>query len=67
MTLSGVEEALNILAPLYAALHKLEILAWGRMLAASASELAVGRGNSSAFYWRSETAFCNAPGHGILG
>jgi len=50
MTLSGVEEALNILAPLYTAPHKLEILAWGRMLAASASELAVGRGNSSAFY-----------------
>jgi hypothetical protein len=43
------------------------ILGRGRMLAARASELAVGWGNSSAFYWRFEQAFCNALGHGITG
>ncbi len=43
------------------------VLGRGRMLAARASELAVGWGNSSAFYWRFETAFANALGHGITG
>ncbi len=43
------------------------VLARGRVLAARASELAVGWGNGSAFYWRFETAFANALGHGITG
>jgi hypothetical protein len=43
------------------------ILGRGRMRAARASELAVGWGNRSAFYWRFEQAFCNALGHGITG
>jgi hypothetical protein len=43
------------------------VLGRGRMLAARASELAVGWGNSSAFSWRFETAFANALGHGITG
>ena len=43
------------------------VLGRGRVLAARASELAVGWGNSAAFYWRFETAFANALGHGITG
>jgi hypothetical protein len=43
------------------------VLGRGRVLAAKASELAVGWGNGSAFYWRFETAFANALGHGITG
>ena len=43
------------------------VLGRGRVLAARASELAVGWGNGSAFYWRFETAFANALGHGIVG
>ena len=43
------------------------VLGRGRVLAARASELAVGWGNGSAFYWRFEQAFCNALGHGITG
>jgi hypothetical protein len=43
------------------------VLARGRILAARASELAVGWGNGAAFHWRSETAFANALGHGITG
>jgi hypothetical protein len=43
------------------------VLGRGRVLAARASELAVGWGNGSAFYWRFETAFANALGHGITG
>jgi len=43
------------------------VLGRGRVLAVRASELAVGWGNGSAFYWRFETAFANALGHGITG
>jgi hypothetical protein len=43
------------------------VLGRGRVLAARASELAVGWGNSAAFSWRFETAFANALGHGITG
>src|SRR5712664_4898053 len=43
------------------------VLGRGRVLASRASELAVGWGNSAAFYWRFETAFANALGHGITG
>jgi hypothetical protein len=43
------------------------VLGRGRMLAVRASKLAVGWGNSSAFYWRFETGFANAKGLGILG
>src|SRR6266849_5538844 len=43
------------------------VLARGRVLAARASELAVGWGNSAAFYWRFDQAFCKALGHGITG
>jgi hypothetical protein len=43
------------------------VLARGRLLAAKASELAVGWGNRSAYSWRFETAFANALGHGISG
>jgi hypothetical protein len=43
------------------------VLGRGRILAARASELAVGWGNSSAFCWRFEQAFCDALGHGITG
>jgi len=44
-----------------------QVLGRGRVLAARASELAVEWGNGSAFYWRFETAFANALGHGITG
>jgi hypothetical protein len=43
------------------------VLGRGRVLAVRASELAVGWGNGPAFYWRFETAFANALGHGITG
>ena len=43
------------------------VLGRGRMLAAKASEFAVGWGNESAYHWRFEQAFCNALGHGITG
>jgi hypothetical protein len=43
------------------------VLGRGRILAAKTSELAVGWGNGSAFYWRFETGFANALGLGILG
>ncbi len=43
------------------------VLGRGRVLAARASELAVGWGNESAFYWRFEQAFCNALGLRVLG
>ena len=43
------------------------VLGRGRVLAVRASELAVGWGNGSAFYWRFETAFANALGRGITG
>ena len=43
------------------------VLGRGRVLAVRASELAVGWGNGAAFYWRFETAFANALGHGITG
>jgi hypothetical protein len=43
------------------------VIGRGRVLAAKASELAVGWGNLSAFSWQFEQAFCNALGHRILG
>ncbi len=43
------------------------VLGRGRMLAAKASEFAVGWGNESAYHWRFEQAFCNALGRGITG
>src|SRR6266571_3501050 len=43
------------------------VLGRGRMLAAKASEFAVGWGNESAYHWRFEPAFCNALGRGITG
>jgi len=43
------------------------VLARGRILAMKASEMAVGWGNDSAFYWRFETAYANALGRGITG
>ena len=43
------------------------VLGRGRVLAARASELAVGWGNGSAFYWRFEQAFCDALGFRIVG
>ena len=43
------------------------VLGRGRLLAARASELAVGWGNLSAFSWRFETAYCKALGLGITG
>src|SRR5712691_7860037 len=43
------------------------VMGRGRVLAVRASELAVGWGNSAAFYWRFETAFANALGRGITG
>jgi len=43
------------------------VLTRGRILAARASELAVGWGNLSAYSWRFERAFANALGHGITG
>ena len=43
------------------------VLGRGRVLASRASELAVGWGNSAAFYWRFETAFCNALGLRVVG
>src|SRR2546425_11437038 len=39
------------------------VLGRGRVLAARASELAVGWGNGSAFYWRFREAVCAALGH----
>jgi len=43
------------------------VLARGRILAMKASEMAVGWGNDSAFYWRFETAYANALGREITG
>jgi hypothetical protein len=43
------------------------VLGRGRILAVRASELAVGWGNRSAFYWRFEQAFWKALGLGITG
>src|SRR2546427_1483914 len=43
------------------------VLGRGRILATRASELAVGWGNSAAFRWRFERAFCNALGLGVTG
>ena len=63
------ETLMRILAKLAMALETGigRVLGRGRMLAAKASELAVGWENGSAFYWRFEQAFCNALGLGILG
>jgi hypothetical protein len=63
------ETLLRILAKLAMALETGmgRVLARGRVLAAKASELAMGWGNGSAFYWRFEQAFCNALGLGIVG
>ena len=43
------------------------VLGRGRILAARASELAVGWGNGSAFYWRFEQEFWKALGFRIVG
>jgi hypothetical protein len=63
------ETLLRILAKLAMAMETGmgRVLARGRVLAARASELAVGWGNSSAYHWRFETAFANALGQGITG
>jgi hypothetical protein len=63
------ETLMRILAKLAMALETGmgRVLARGRILAVRASELAVGWGNGSAFYWRFETAFVKALGHGITG
>jgi hypothetical protein len=63
------ETLVRILAKLAMALETGmgRVLARGRILALKASELAVEWGNGAAFYWRFETAFANALGHGIIG
>jgi hypothetical protein len=63
------ETLVRILAKLAMALETGmgRVLGRGRILALKASELAVEWGNGSAFYWRFETAFANALGHGITG
>jgi hypothetical protein len=63
------ETLMRILAKLAMALETGmgRVLARGRILAAKASELAVGWGSLSAFSWRFETGFANALGHRILG
>ena len=63
------ETLVRILAKLAVALETGmgRVLARGRIPAMKASEMAVGWGNDSAFYWRFETAYANALGRGITG
>jgi hypothetical protein len=63
------ETLMRILAKLAMALETGmgRVMNRGRVLAAKASELAVGWGNSSAFYWRFEQAFANALGLRVIG
>ena len=63
------ETLLRILAKLAQALETGmgRVLGRGRILAARASELAVGWGNRSAYSWRFEDSFCKALGLGITG
>jgi hypothetical protein len=42
------------------------VLGRGRQLATRVSDLAVGWGNESAFYWRFEQGFCRALSFGLL-
>jgi hypothetical protein len=63
------ETLMRILAKLVQAMETGmgRVLGRGRVLASRASELAVGWGNSAAFYWRFEQAFCTALGLRVVG